>query len=82
MIPTMIVFGMVFGYWWRAALIAAPFLWPLLLVELGGLGLSGVPVAAVLGLLNAAVGVAAIQGGLWAARRLRLLVTQALRPSR
>lgn len=62
MIPTLILFGLVFGRWWRSSLIAAAVGWPVLLittdvmsVEVGLLG------AAAIAITNAAVGVLAHQ---------------------
>ncbi|MEH1169496.1 hypothetical protein V6V47_29365 [Micromonospora sp. CPCC 205539] len=58
MIPTMILFGLAFGHWWRSTLVAAALIWPALMlasqvttVEIGLLGAAG------LGVANAAVGV-------------------------
>lgn len=62
MIPTLILFGLVFGRWWRPSLIAAAVGWPVLLittdvmsVEAGLLGASAIAIT------NAAVGVLAHQ---------------------
>jgi hypothetical protein len=72
MIPTMIVFGLLLGRWWWAALIAAAVLWPALLVADGVIALSTAVVgAALFAVVNAAVGVAIHQAGLWGVRRLR-----------
>lgn len=67
MIPTMIVFGVVLGRWWRFALVAAAVVWPVLVADLVGLtvGLAG---AAALGVANAALGVLAHQACLDAYR--------------
>ena len=58
MIPTLILFGLVFGRWWRLSLAAAAVGWPVVLVvddtmdvEVGLLG------AASLAVINAGVGV-------------------------
>ena len=67
MIPTMIVFGLVLGHWWRTTLIAAALVWPVIL--LGGGMPEGTPAeqlgvlaaGGLLGVANAAVGVAAHQ---------------------
>lgn len=70
MIPTMILFGLLLGRWWRLSLGAAAVAWPLLLLADGVV--SVVPVllgAAVLGVANAAVGVAAHQAVLQLVRR-------------
>jgi hypothetical protein len=39
MIPTMILFGLVFGRWWRVTLVAAALGWPLLLVVIDVVGI-------------------------------------------
>lgn len=62
-IPTMILFGLVFGRWWRTALAVSAFTWPVLLVADGVVAtVDGVVSAAVLSLLNAGLGVAVHQG--------------------
>jgi len=72
MIPTMILFGLVTGRWWRLALIAAAIFWPVLLLVDGVMGISADLLAAALfGAVNAAVGVAVHQGLLWLVRRVR-----------
>jgi hypothetical protein len=70
-IPILILFGLVFGRWWRLSLIAAALGWPVLLVatdvmsvEPGLLGASGLAVA------NTVVGVLIHQGILRAIRTL------------
>ena len=72
MIPTLILFGLVFGRWWRSALIAAAIGWPILLLATGtvaaGADLIG---AAGLAIANAGAGVAVHQGALWSLRRYR-----------
>lgn len=72
MIPTLILFGLVFGRWWRLSLVAAAVGWPALLVatdvmdvEVGLLGAAGLAV------INAGVGVLVHQGALSALRLLR-----------
>ena len=71
MIPTLILFGLVFGRWWRISLLAAAVGWPFLLVvsdvisvEVGLLGAAGLAV------INTGIGVLVHQGVL---RTLRLL---------
>jgi hypothetical protein len=71
-IPTLILFGLVFGRWWRLSLAAAAVGWPVLLVatdvmdvEVGLLGAAGLAV------INAGVGVLVHQGVLKALRLLR-----------
>jgi hypothetical protein len=71
-IPTMIVFGLLFGRWWRFALVAAAVVWPAVLMVDGVMGLSADLLGpALLGAGNAAVGVGLHQGVLWFVRRLR-----------
>jgi len=72
MIPTRILFGLVFGRWWRFCLIAAALGWPVLLVvsdvmtaEIGLLGATGLAV------INTGIGVLVHQGSLRAVRLLR-----------
>lgn len=72
MIPTMILFGVVFGRWWRITLVAAAVAWPLLLVATDVAGVSTSLIgAATLALLNAGVGVLIHQGALVGYRHLR-----------
>lgn len=85
MIPSMIVFGLMFGRWWKTAIIAATVVWPLLLLS------DGVPVGspseqagqliggALLAAANAAVGVAAHQA-IRLAVAVVSLVARTLRP--
>lgn len=76
MIPTMILFGLLLGRWWKSALLAAAVVWPLLLVFSGVLaGAPGSPVlvlasAAGLAVLNCGVGVALHQAILWLVRAM------------
>jgi len=71
MIPTMILFGVLTGYWWRAALVLAAVAWPVVVVTQSDLGAAAVPAAALLGVANATVGVLVVQAGLGALRVLR-----------
>lgn len=76
MIPTMIALGLVLGWWWRTALVAAAVVWPTLLVASGVVPLSveGLPTlagGALFGVANAALGVAVVQGVGWAVRVVR-----------
>lgn len=72
MIPTVILWGLIFGRWWRATLIGSAIAWPAVLVANGIMGLeSGLLAAAALAVANAAVGVAVHQGVLWVVRRVR-----------
>lgn len=58
MIPTMILFGVVFGRWWLITLVAAALGWPLLLLATDVIGVdAGLVGAAALAVANAAVGV-------------------------
>jgi uncharacterized membrane-anchored protein len=75
MIPTMLALGLVLGWWWRTALVAAAVVWPALLVISGAVPLSadGLPAllgGALLAVANAAVGVAVVQGLKWLIHRL------------
>jgi hypothetical protein len=69
-IPTVIVWGLILGRWWRATLIGSAVVWPGILVVGGivdtGPGLLG---AALLAVANASLGVAVHQGVLWLVRR-------------
>lgn len=70
MIPTMILFGLAFGRWWRAALIGSAAFMPALALLGGAIETPReVVVAGVLGVVNAAVGVAVHQAILQAYRR-------------
>lgn len=58
MIPTVILFGLVLGRWWRPTLLLAAFVWPAILVADGVMDVeAGLLAAAGLGALNAAVGI-------------------------
>lgn len=61
-IPTMILLGLVAGYWWKLALPTAAVIWPILLLASDTITMSQIPAAALLGLVNAAVGVTLVQG--------------------
>ncbi len=72
MIPTLILFGLVFGRWWRISLMIAAVAWPALLVttdvmsvEVGLLGAAG------LATINTGLGVLVHQGILRSVRLLR-----------
>ena len=76
MIPTVILFGLIFGGWWRTTLVAAALGWPLLLVVTDVAEFGPALVAAgALALLIAAVGVLVHQGVLLGSRRLRRLAS-------
>ena len=65
MIPTLILFGLVFGHWWKTTLVVAAVGWPLLLIVTGvDSGLDFALGAAALALANAAVGILVHQA-LW-----------------
>ncbi len=68
MVPTMILFGVVLGRWWRTCLILAAVAWPALVLADGSIGPSEFPGAARIGVLNAAVGALLVQGVLWLVR--------------
>ncbi len=70
MVPTMIVLGLVLGRWWRVALLLAAVVWPIIVVSDPAIGASVIPGAALIGVLNAAVGVLVVQGVLWLYRGL------------
>jgi hypothetical protein len=71
-IPTLILFGLVFGHWWRLSLIAASLGWPLLLVVSDVMSVDvGLVGAAGLAVINTGIGVLIHQGGLRAVRLLR-----------
>ena len=70
MIPTMILFGLALGRWWRSALVASALFLPLLGLLGGAIETAEeVMVSAALGLANAAVGIAVHQAILLATRR-------------
>jgi hypothetical protein len=72
MIPTLILFGLVFGRWWRPALTVAAVGWPAVLVAGDVMELEvGLVGAAALAVLNAGVGVLVNQAVWRAVRRLR-----------
>jgi hypothetical protein len=75
-IPTMMLFGLVLGRWWRVALVTAAIGWPLLLVATDVVAFNaGLIGAAVLAVANAGVGVLAHQGCLGAYRHLNRRVS-------
>jgi hypothetical protein len=72
MIPTMILFGLVFGRWWRSAVAVGTIGWPVLLLTEGILDdPSQIAGAAALGFANTLVGVAVHQLALRFVRNLR-----------
>jgi len=73
MIPTLILFGLLFGRWWRSVLIVAAVGWPVLLLATGAVSAVGADLIpdAGLAVINAGVGVAINQGGHWSLRKFR-----------
>ena len=72
MIPTMILFGLCFGRWWRTAVVAAAVIWPLILLASDVMGLEwGLLSAGALAVANTLVGVLAHQAVLGTVRRMR-----------
>jgi hypothetical protein len=72
MVPTLLLFGLVLGRWWRTTLLAALIGWPLLLlvttaIEPGWTILG----AAAIGVVNTGVGVLIHQAVLWWLRTWR-----------
>lgn len=58
MIPTMIMFGLILGRWWRPTLILAALLWPAILVADNVMDVeAGLLAAAALGAVNAGLGI-------------------------
>jgi hypothetical protein len=77
MIPTMILFGLIVGRWWRVSLVVAALVWPLLLVVTDVAGINSTLLgAAALAVVNAGVGVLVHQGALLAYRRHRPAVAK------
>jgi len=71
-IPTLIVFGLVFGHWWRFSLAAAAVGWPILLVATDVMGVEpNLLAASGLAVANTALGVLVHQGILRLLRRRR-----------
>lgn len=68
MVPTMILFGLVLGRWWKTSLVLAAIAWPALLWSTG-ITDADVLAVALIGVLNAAFGVlvhqAVLQGFRW-----------------
>ena len=71
MIPTLILFGLIFGRWWRPALVAAAIGWPAVLVATETMEVEvGLLAAAGLAAINTGVGVLVHQSVLRAVRLL------------
>lgn len=58
MVPTMILFGLVLGRWWKSAIVAGAVVWAAVLLFAGIIAADDVLSAAVLGAANTAAGVA------------------------
>jgi hypothetical protein len=73
MIPTLILFGLLFGRWWRVTLLVGTVGWPALLLGSGVIGLDpgGLAGATLLAFANTAVGVAVHQALLFTVRLIR-----------
>ncbi|HEY9351333.1 MAG TPA: hypothetical protein VIP75_11630 [Acidothermales bacterium] len=73
LIVTLIVFGLIFGRWWKTALVVGTVSWVVLLLagDLIEARLDVIAVAAVLAFLNTGVGVGVHQAVLYAVRRFR-----------
>lgn len=72
MVPTMIIFGLIFGRWWLAALVAGAVIWPAMVVFSGAMEVElGLLAAALFGLVNTAVGVGIHRGVLAVVRNAR-----------
>lgn len=74
MIPTLILWGAVFGRWWRFALVTATVGWPITLVAGDAMDVEpGLLAAAGLAAANTVVGVLLHHGGFGLARKLAKL---------
>jgi|HigsolmetaAR201D_1030396.scaffolds.fasta_scaffold38611_1 hypothetical protein len=71
MIPVLILLGLVLGRRWWLSLVVAAVGWPVLLVATDTATASALPVASLLAVLNAGVGVLVHQAVLRAVRRVR-----------
>ena len=74
LIPTMIIFGLLAGRWWKSALVVGAVGWVVVLLVSDVLDISQPLIiwgAAILGLANTGVGVAIHQGVLWLVRSVR-----------
>jgi hypothetical protein len=72
-IVTLIVFGLIFGRWWKTALVVGSVSWVVLLL-VGGVieaRLAVIAVATLLAFLNTGLGVGVHQAVLYAVRRFR-----------
>jgi hypothetical protein len=72
MIPTMILFGLAFGRWWRSALVVGSLAWPIVLLVTNVINVEWALLgAAVLALINVGAGVLVHQAGLKLIHRCR-----------
>lgn len=74
MIPTMMMFGLLAGRWWKSALVLGTVGWDVVLLATGVVEpsqTSQIFLAALLGLANTGVGVVIHQGILWLVRSAR-----------
>lgn len=76
MIPNMILLGLILGRWWKTALVIGTVTWPAILLHAGIITPRDIPGAALLGLLNAAIGTGIHQGVLRLFRRARTALTR------
>jgi hypothetical protein len=75
MIPTMMLFGLVFGRWWKTSLLIGAFGWPTLLwIDAVDLSTAELVAAIALGLFNTLVGVAVHQALLRSVRAVGALL--------
>jgi hypothetical protein len=78
MIPTLILWGLVSGRWWRFSVIAASVGWPVALVATEVIGVGSELIgAAILAAANTFVGVIVHQAALWGVRRGRAALASA-----
>lgn len=71
MIPTMMLFGLIAGRWWKTALVIGAVGWAAIVLLDGAITPSQIPAAMMFGLANTAIGVGIHQGILRLVRRLR-----------
>ena len=72
MIPSLVLFGIIFGRWWKFSLVTATVAWPLLLVVTHVMGIEwGLIGAGALAIANTLTGALVHQGVLWVVRRAR-----------
>lgn len=73
MIPTLMLFGLVFGRWWRFALATAAVAWPVALAVTDVMSPEwGLITAAMLAVANTLAGVLLHQGASWCVRHARI----------